>query len=56
MYCMEGAEEENVRGDDKVGGNVVNFYPVSLAIEERNEIRYDMFPKLGLCNGGREQR
>ncbi len=33
------------------------FYPVSLAIEERNELGYDMFPKLGLCAyGGREQR
>lgn len=39
------------------GGNVVQkFYPVSLTIEERNEVRYDMFPKLRLCtDGGREQ-
>lgn len=56
MYCTEGAEEEMVREHDKVWGNVVKFYPVSLAVKERGEVRYDMFPKLGFrTDGGREQ-
>ena len=45
-----------VREHDKVWGNVVKFYPVSLAVKERGEVRYDMFPKLGFrTDGGREQ-
>jgi hypothetical protein len=41
------------------GGERDEIHPVSLAIKEKSELRYDMFPKPRLClctDGGWEQR